>query len=288
MTTALRQRMVEDLRIRNYAPGTLATYVNRVADFARYFGKSPELLGPPHIRQYQVHLLEEARVSWCVFNQSVCALRFLYRTTLGKDWAIEHIPFPKCPKRLPVVLSIQEVGKILAVVTNLKYRAILEVIYAAGLRISEARNLRVQDIDSQRMVLRVQQGKGRKDRYVSLTPTLLSRLREYWKVYRPDPEGWLFPGPKPEDTLALSTIRRALWIATQKAGIKKPMKTHTLRHCYATHLLEAGIDLRTIQILLGHRSLNTTAMYLHIAAKSLQKASESSDLLKAAGLHSGA
>jgi integrase/recombinase XerD len=286
--TSLRQRMIEDLQIRNYAPRTLETYVDRVADFARYFGKSPELLGPPHIRQYQVHLLEDVGASWCVFNQSVCALRFLYKTTLGKDWAIAHIPFPKCPKRLPVVLSLQEVGKVLEAVTDLKYRTVLEVMYAAGLRISEALHLRVRDIDSQRMVLRIQQGKGRKDRYVSLSLTLLTCLRAYWKVVRPDPEGWLFPGSTPAGTLSASSIRRALSLAKQKAGIKKPMKTHTLRHCYATHLLEAGIDLRTIQILLGHRSLNTTAVYLHIATKSLEKASESSDLLKAARVHPGA
>jgi integrase/recombinase XerD len=286
--TPLRQRMIEDLKIRNYAPRTLETYVDRVAHFARYFGKSPELLGPPHIRQYQVHLLEEVGSSWCVFNQSVCALRFLYQTTLGKDWAIKHIPFPKCPKRLPIVLSVQEVGKLLEAVTDLKHRTELEVMYAAGLRISEAIHLRVLDIDSQRMVFRVDQGKGRKDRYVTLSPTILERLRTYWKAYRPDPEGWLFPGMKPQSPVSAESIRRALSKAKQKAGIKKPVRSHTLRHCFATHLLEAGVDLRTIQILLGHRNLNTTAVYLHVANKSLQKATESSDLLKAARAHPGA
>ena len=285
--TPLRQRMIEDLKIRNYAPRTLGTYVDRVADFARYFGKSPELLGPPHIRQYQVHLLEEVGSSWSVFNQSVCALRFLYQTTLGKDWAIKHIPFPKCPKRLPVVLSVQEVGNLLDAVTDLKHRTELEVMYAAGLRIAEATHLRVPDIDSQRMVLRIEQGKGRKDRYVSLSPTLLGRLRAYWKAYRPDPEGWLFPGKKPQCPVSPGSIRRALSLAKQKAGIKKAVRSHTLRHSFATHLLEAGVDLRTIQILLGHRSLNTTAVYLHVATKSLQKTGESNDLLKAAGLRPG-
>jgi integrase/recombinase XerD len=277
--TPLRQKMIEDLRIRNYSPETIDTYVRRVAAFAQYFGKSPEHLGPPHIRQYQVHLLEEIRASWPVFNQTVCALRFLYKKTLGKHWIIEHIPFPKQPKKLPVVLSPKEVGRLLAAVRALKQRTALETIYATGLRISEATHLRVPDIDSQRMVLRVVAGKGRKDRYVPLSPTLLAKLRQYWKVYRP--AHWLFPGSSPKKPLSTSSIQRALSLATKKAKIKKRVRPHTLRHCFATHFLEAGVDLRTIQLLLGHDSLKTTAVYLHIATKSLQDATGSRDLLKA-------
>lgn len=275
--TPLRQRMIQDLRIRNYAPRTIHMYVGRVAAFALYFRQSPEVLGPPHIRQYQVHLIEEARVSWPVFNQSVCALRFFYKTTLGKDWAVEHLPYAKQPKRLPVVLSVAEVGKVLSAVEDLKHRTVLETMYATGLRISEALHLRVSDIDSARMVVRVEQGKGRKDRYVTLSPTLLTRLREYWKVYRP--EHWLFPNKSAAGPLAERTLRAALLRARKKAGLLKAVKTHTLRHSFATHLLEAGVDLRTIQLLLGHRSLNTTAIYLHVASNTLQETVQAKDLL---------
>jgi site-specific recombinase XerD len=276
--TPLRQKMIQDLRIRNYSPKTIDSYVSRVAAFAKYFGKSPELLGPSHIRQYQVHLLEEVGASWPVFNQTVCALRFLYKKTLGKSWLIEHLPFPKQPKKLPVVLSTKEVGRVLGAVRLLKHRTVLETVYATGLRISEALHLRVQDIDSQRMVLRVVAGKGRKDRYVPLSPTLLGKLRQYWKEYRPS--HWLFPGRSSKTPLHASSVQRAISLATKKARIKKRVGPHTLRHCFATHFLEAGVDLRTIQLLLGHGSLKTTAVYLHIATKSLQDATGSRDLLK--------
>jgi len=271
--------MIEDLKIRNYAPGTIESYVTRVRQFARYFGKSPEHLGPAHIRKYQVHLVNQEKASWTKFNQTVCALRFLYRVTLGKDWSITHIPYPRQPKKLPVVLSMAEVGKLLEAVMNLKCRTVLETIYAAGLRISEAVNLRVADIDSSRMVLRIVQGKGRKDRYVTLSPTLLGKLRKYWKVYRP--RDFLFPGSSPHSPLSAAAVQKALLYARQIAGIRKPIKSHTLRHSYATHLLEAGVDLRTIQILLGHRSLNTTAIYLHVATKKLRQTARDNDLLEA-------
>jgi site-specific recombinase XerD len=272
--------MIEDLRIRNYSPETIDHYVRRVREFACYFRKSPEFLGPEHIRGYQVHLIGPGKASWAKFNQTVCALRFFYKTTLGKDWAITHIPFPKQPKRLPVVLSVQEVGRLLAAVSNLKHRTVLETMYAAGLRVSEALHLMVGDVDSGRMVLRINQGKGRKDRYVSLSPTLLVKLREYWKIYRP--RRALFPGRSAEEPLTSESIQRVVASARTAAGIQKPVKTHTLRHSYATHLLEAGVDLRTIQILLGHRSLNTTAIYLHVATKKLRETAVANDLLRAA------
>lgn len=276
--TSLRQRMIQDLRIRNYSPKTIKEYVRRVADFALYFRRSPDLLGPPHIRQFQVHLIEERHSSWAVFNQSVCALRFFYTATLGKDWAIKHIPFPKQPKKLPVILSVPEVAELLGAVENLKHRTLLETLYGAGFRISEATHLRIPDIDSQRMMLRIEQGKGRKDRYVPISPTLLQKLREYWRVYRPTV--WLFPGESLDKPAAISTFQKAFSKARRKVGIKKPVKCHTLRHCFATHLLEAGVDLRTIQIILGHRHLNTTSIYLHVASKSLQMTAESKDLLR--------
>lgn len=283
--TQLRQRMIEDLRIRNYSPSTIKSYIRQVAQFAAYFGKSPDVLEPPHIRQYQVHLVVDEKVCWAKFNQTVCALRFLYQKTLGKDWAFDHIPFPKGEKRLPVVLSVEEVGKLLGAVENLKHRTAIETLYGAGLRVSEAVNLKIPDIDSSRMVLRVEQGKGRKDRYVSLAPTLLAKLREYWKVYRPG--YFLFPGKPPDHPISRKIIQCAVARAAKAVGIRKRVKAHTLRHCFATHLLEAGVDLRTIQIFLGHRSLSTTAIYLHVANKTLQSAVEANDLLKAAGAHAG-
>ena len=275
--TPLRMRMTEDLRIRNYSPRTIDTYVEAVARFARHFAKSPDTLGPEDVRAYQVFLVQQKRVSWCVFNQSVCALRFLYQVTLHKDWAITHIPFPKQPKKLPVVLSAREVSRFLRSVDNLKYRTALMTMYAAGLRISEALQLKVADIDSQRMVLRIQQGKGRKDRYVPLAPTLLTALRQYWSAYRPP--CWLFSGASPQRRLHESAVQHACAAAAKKARIRKAVHPHTLRHCFATHLLEGGTDLRTIQLLLGHRSLNTTALYLHVAQKALQLTDRARDLL---------
>ncbi len=266
--TALRQRMTDDLRIRNYSPRTIDTYVRGVASFARHFGKSPDLLGPEHIRDYQKFLVETKKASWSLFNQAVCALRFFYSVSLGRPWLVEHIPFPKQPKRLPVVLSPTELGGFFRAVTNLKHRTVLMTMYAAGLRISEALKLQLADIDSQRLLIRVEQGKGRRDRYTILPSTLLEVLREYWKVYRP--QSWLFPGKAPHRPLELSAVQRAAVQARRRAGLAKRVTTHTMRHCFATHLLEAGVDLRTIQLLLGHQSLNTSAVYLHVAAGALQ------------------
>jgi site-specific recombinase XerD len=271
--------MIEDLRIPNYAPKTIDTYVRRVRQFAVYFRTSPERLGPAEVRRYQIHLVDERRSSWTKFNQTVCALKFLYGTTLGARWDVTQIPFPKQPKRLPVVLSVGEIALLLAAVKNLKHRTILETMYAAGLRISEALDLRVGDVDSGRNVLRLVQAKGRKDRYVPLSATLLRKLREYWKVYRP--RDLLFPGKPPTKPLDGTVIQRAVTSAGKTARIPKAIKSHTLRHSFATHLLEAGVDLRTIQVLLGHHSLSTTAIYLHVAAKRLGETAESNDLLGA-------
>ncbi len=261
----LRQRMIEDLRVRNYSERTVETYVTRVAKFARHFGKSPDLLGPEEIRLYQLHLLETRPGSWSVFNQTVCALRFLYGVCLRREWTFQQIPFPKQQRKLPVVLSRVEVARLLVAVPNVKHRTVLETIHAAGLRLSEALHLRAEDVDSQRMALRVRLGKGGKDRYAPLSGTLLGRLREYWKQCRPS--GWLFPGREGGSPLTHSSVQRVCKRAALRAGLSKRVSPHTLRHSFATHLLEAGTDLKTIQVLLGHRSLNTTSVYLHVAVQ---------------------
>ena len=261
--TALRQRMIADLRIRNYSPRTIECYTQRVAAFAQHFGQSPTELGPEHIRTFQTVLVETKRTSWTLFNQTVCALRFLYGTTLQRPGAIEQIPFPRQPKRLPVVLSRAEVARFFAAVPNLKHRTVLMTMYAAGLRLSEALGLRLSDVDGERQCLRVAQGKGQKDRYTILAPGLLEQLRTYWRLTRP--RTWLFPGRPPEQPLTASAIQRCCAPAARRAKLAKRVSTHTMRHCFATHLLEAGTDLRTIQQLLGHRSLETTAVYLHVA-----------------------
>lgn len=274
--TPLRQRMMEDMKVRNLSPKTQSIYVTQVARFAKYFGKSPEWLGPEEIHSYQVYLVKK-HVSWSLFNQTVCALRFLYRITLQKDWAIEHIPFPRRERKLPVVLSLSEVAQFFQAIGHLKHRAILMTAYAAGLRTSEVVHLRVTDIDSQRRVIHVRQGKGRKDRYVMLSPKLLELLRAYWKVVRP--RAWLFPGGRPDRPLNLSTVQRAAQKARLQSGLAKRVTVRALRHSFATHLLESGTDVRTIQVLLGHRSLQTTARYTHVSAKTVCATRSPLDLL---------
>ena len=205
--TTLRQRMIDDLKVRNRSARTIQSYIAHVAKFAPHFGKSPELLGPEEIRQYQVYLVEQRRVSWSYFNQAVCALRFLYRHTLGRDWAVAHIPFPRQPRKLPVVLSQAEVIRLFDAIRSLKLRAMLMTAYAAGLRLAEVTHLQVSDIDSERMVIRVRQGKGQKDRYVMLSPTLLELLRLYWRAEQPS--SWLFPSKSKEQPINHSVVQRA-------------------------------------------------------------------------------
>jgi site-specific recombinase XerD len=271
--------MIEDLRIRNYSPRTIETYVGCVASFSRYFGKSPDRLRPEDIRTYQVYLVEKKKASWSLFNQTVCGLRFFYQVTLGRNWVINHIPYPRRERRLPDVLSRDELAIFFRALKNEKHRTILMTMYAAGLRLSEVLGLHVQDIDSGRLQLRIRQGKGKKDRYALLPLTLLEILRKYWKQYRPKP--WLFPGKKPDQPLSPSAVQRVCGKARRNAGIQKRVMTHTMRHCFATHLLEAGVDLKTIQVLLGHSSLNTTSRYLHLAQSALQSKTGPLDLLGA-------
>jgi integrase/recombinase XerD len=261
--TELRRRMFEELRLRNYSPNTIEVYLRCVANFAHHFRVSPDRLGPEHIREYQLFLVERKKVSWAVFNQTVCALRFFYHHTLHRDWMIEHIPYPRHEQKLPVVLSPAEVAAVFETTRNLKHRAILMTIYAAGLRVSELTNLQVTDIDSPRQVICVRQGKGRKDRQVMLSPKLLELLRVYWKRYRPT--FWLFPGKIPERPITRETVFTICRQAGEAAQLAKPISPHTLRHCFATHLLEEATDLRRIQILMGHRNLKTTARYLHVS-----------------------
>jgi site-specific recombinase XerD len=282
--TELRQRMIADLRIRNYSPRTIDCYTRCVAAFARHFGKSPADLGPEHIRGYQTHLIEHKRASWSAFVQAVCALRFLYGTTLQRPGVVEDIPFPRQPKTLPVVLSREEVARFLAAIPNPKHRTVLMTMYAAGLRLEEALHLRVADVDSARGCLRIERGKGQKDRYTLLPPTLLAQLRRYWQATRPA-SPWLFPGRRRDTPLDPTAIQRQCGPAARRAGLRKRVTTHTLRHCFATHLLEAGTDLRTIQQLLGHRSLQTTAVYLHVVTPR-EGGAPRPDLLAGAGLGS--
>jgi integrase/recombinase XerD len=262
--TALRQRMLEDLRIRNYSPRTIEVYLRHVQRFACHFGESPDRLGPEHVREYQKYLVETKKASWPLFNQAVCALRFLYKTTLGRHDVIEHIPYGRRESKLPVVLSPTELARLFDAVASHKHRTILRTMYGSGLRISEALALQVGDVDSERQVLHVRCGKGRKDRHAMLPDSLLEDLRAYWQAYRP--KAWLFFGKDPQRPLHASAVQKAIILARAKARLDKPVSCHTLRHCFATHLLEAGIDLRTLQVLLGHQSLHTTSMYLHVTA----------------------
>lgn len=275
--TALRHRMIDDLKVRNRSARTIQSYIAHVANFAQHFGKSPKLLGPEEIRQYQVYLVEQRRVSWSNFNQAVCALRFLYRHTLGRDWAITHIPFPRQPKRLPVVLSQAEVKRLFDAVQSLKLRAILMTTYAAGLRLSEVTHLRVSDIDSSRMVIRVQQGKGQKDRYVMLSPTLLEVLRLYWRAERPTI--WLFPSKREQQPISHSVVQRACHQAGLDAALAKPATVRALRHSFATHLLEAGTNIRIIQTLLGHSHVSTTQRYTSVSTKTVRATESPLELL---------
>jgi site-specific recombinase XerD len=277
--TALRQRMTDDLRLRNRSPRTIKSYLAQVASFAKYFKRSPELLGPEEIRQYQVHLVNVRQVSWSTFNQAVCALRFFYRITLSRDWVVEHLPFPRRAKQLPVVLSPEEVKRFLDSIRSLKYRAILMTAYAGGLRLSEVANLRVRDIDSSRMMIRIEQGKGRKDRYVMLAPKLLEVLRQYWRAERPGE--WLFPGRSPDQSLCVTGIQKACRQAGIDAGLSKRVTVHTLRHSFATHLLEAGTNIRVIQTLLGHSSVSTTQRYTYVSEKTVRATESPLELLAA-------
>jgi len=275
--TPLRKRFIDDLRLKNFSDSTIKVYVQAVEKFAKFLGRSPDESTAEDVRAFLIHELDRGLSrSYCVIQQN--ALRHLYLDTLGRADELKSIPRPKRERRLPVVLSREEVRRLFAVTGNLKHKALLMVAYDAGLRLSEILNLRSEDIDSQRMVIRVRQGKGKKDRYTRLSAGLLKLLREYWREYHP--ESLLFPGAHPNKRYDIATPGHILKKLCRKAGITKRVSMHTLRHSFATHLLEAGTNLRVIQRLLGHANIQTTCLYTHISIEDLREAPSPMELLK--------
>lgn len=261
--TPLRQRLIADLTLRNRSPETIRAYVHAVAQYAKHFGRSPDELASDDLTKYLLHLKNEQRVAQSTYNVHVAALRFFYRTTLGRPEVVAELCFTKTERKLPVVLSREEVERFFAALASLKHRAILMTAYGSGLRVSEAVTLRIGDVDSQHMMLQVRQGKGRKDRCVMLPQRLLVVLRAYWRAARPT--DFFFPSRGRPGHISRTAVYRACRRAAEEAGIAKRVSPHTLRHCFATHLLESGTDLRTIQVLLGHRNVATTALYTHVS-----------------------
>ena len=273
--TPLRQRMLEDLRRRNYSPDTIRGYIRAVKDFAEYFGRSPEHLGSKELRRYQLYLLHEKKLALGTVENCISALRFLYKKTLKRrDLAFDDLPFPKQPRTLPTILSQDEVTRLIEAAANRTHRTLLILLYATGMRRTEASLLKVSDIDSQRMVIHIHRGKGLRDRDVPLTPKLLEVLRDYWRWKKP--RVYLFPSkvgdPGIEQPISDKTVWNACRTAATRAGIQKKLHPHTLRHCFATHLLESGADLRTIQLLMGHERLEDTTIYLHLSQRHLHAA----------------
>jgi integrase/recombinase XerD len=267
--TQLRQKMLEELQRRNYSHRTAKTYIRIVRDFAAYFHRSPDKLGPEHIRQYQAYLFQSKKLSTASVSQYVSAIRFLFVKTLRRHFLTEHIPFPKSPRRLPTVLSPEEVTRLINAARNLYHRALLMTLYSTAVRRSELCRLQVSDIDSQRMMIRIH-GKGRRDRDVPLSPKLLETLRLYWRWRKP--KTYLFPGRgrRADAPISANIVWLACHQAAQQAGIRKRLSPHSLRHSCATHWLEAGADLRTIQVVLGHARLEHTLIYLHLSHRHLQ------------------
>jgi integrase/recombinase XerD len=275
--TPLRQRMLEELQRRNYNPDTVRGYIHAVEEFARYFGKSPDLLGADHVREFQLHMIREKKLAPGTVALRMGALRFLYKKTLRRrDIDIEDLPLVRAPKKLPVVLSAEEVTRLIEAAPNMHYRTLLLLLYATGLRRAEAARLKISDIDTALMIIHVHQGKGSRDRDLPLTPKLLEALREYWRACRHKPRVYLFPSRvepiQPERPISDKVVWHACHEAALRAGLTKRIGPHTLRHSFATHMLEAGTDLRTIQVLLGHQRLKDTAVYLHVSRRHLQAA----------------
>ena len=279
--TRLRKMMLEELQRRNYAQTTVEAYTHALREFAQYFHRPPDQLGPEHIRQFQLYLLRDRKLAANTVKQRVAAVRFFFVRTLKRRYLREDIPYPKAPRRLPVVLSQEEVTRLIDAASNLSHRARLMTLYSTGLRRAEMVRLKVSDIDSQRMVMRVHQGKGSKDRDVPLSPKLLETLREYWRWRKP--RTYLFPGGAANHGKDVPLTPKAVWLACRKAAvqaeIQKPISPHTLRHSYATHLLEAGADLRTIQLLLGHADIKHTTVYLHLSQRHLHAVANPLDAL---------
>ena len=270
--THLRQLMLDELERRNYSPNTVRSYLHAVEEFARHFGCSPEQLGPDHVREYQVHLFRNRKLSARTIAGQTAALRFLFVKTLRRPYLPDALPFPKHSRRLPTVLSQEEVARLIDASGNLMHRAMVMTLYATGVRRAELCRLKVADIDSERMVLHIHQGKGGRDRDIPLSPKLLATLREYWRWMKP--KTYLFPGMENNWRADVPVTTKVAWSAVTEAakaaGITRRVSPHTLRHSYATHLLEAGADLRTIQVLLGHAKLADTTVYLHLSRRHLQ------------------
>jgi integrase/recombinase XerD len=284
--TDLRKRMLEELERRNYSNNTKRAYLGAIEDLSRHFDQPADQLGPGQIREYQAYLFRERHLTANTVNQRIGALRFFYTKTLKKNWSVEETPYPRKTLRLPVILSPEEVARLIESATTPFHRTILMTLYGTGVRRAELTHLKISDIDSQRMVIHVQGGKGRKDRDVMLSPNLLDALRQHYRSLRKKPKTWLFPGgnghtaDRPIDT---KVVWYACQNAAQRAGLKKKLHPHTLRHCFATHLLEAGADLRTIQVLLGHRDLKETTIYLHLSNRHLSATASPLDALSLFG-----
>jgi site-specific recombinase XerD len=263
----LRDQMLVDLQLCGAKPRTQKTYLREAENLAKYFNRSPAELGEDELKEYLLYLMKERHLSEGTFRFYVAGLKFLYRTTLKREWAVEKIRYPRAKRKLPVVLDLSEVESLFSVTKNLKHKAILMITYSSGLRVSETASLKLTDIDSKRMMVRITQGKGGKDRYSILSQTTLEQLRQYWKKYRPTE--WLFDGQKKDHPITTHSIQLMFYAAKKRAGITKPVSVHTLRHSFATHLIEAGTSLHHVQLLLGHRSPTTTTIYLHVSRLNL-------------------
>ncbi len=276
--TPMRQKMIKEMSLRRFSEKTQKSYLSSVTGLARYFKLSPEKINKQMIEEYMLHVIQERKLKWGSCNTILVGLRFFYIKMLGMDSLFINIPINKKGSELPEILSSDELESLFTVMTNQKHRTLLMTAYAAGLRVSELVNLKLADIDSKRMMIRVHQGKGRKDRYTILSKRLLKELRIYWKMYSPNL--WLFSGRDPEQPLPSGTAQKIYYDAKERAGIKKGKCIHTLRHCFGTHLLEAGVDLRTIQMLMGHSNIKTTIIYLQLSKKHLSSTQSPLDLLE--------
>ncbi|MDD5724513.1 MAG: site-specific integrase [Syntrophales bacterium] len=267
MMGKLRDQMLMDLQLSGAKPRTQETYLREVENLAKYFNQSPEELGEAELKEYLLYLIKERHLSEGTFRFYVAGLKFFYRTTLKREWPVEKIKHPRSKRKLPIVLDLSEIESLFSVTKNLKHKAILMMTYSSGLRASETARLKLTDIDSKRMTVRVSDGKGGKDRYSILSKTTLEHLRKYWRKYRP--KEWLFEGAKKDDPITVHSIQLMFYAAKKRAGITKPASVHTLRHSFATHLIEAGTSLHHVQLLLGHRSPTTTTVYLHVSRLNL-------------------
>ncbi|HEX9169274.1 MAG TPA: tyrosine-type recombinase/integrase [Roseiarcus sp.] len=263
----LRQRLIDDMTARRFSEATRTDYVRHVRTFAAFLGRSPDTATSDDLRRFQLHMAQQQVSPWSI-NAAIAALRFFFTVTLERPDLVRPLRIVNEPRKAPVVLSQEEVARLLEAAPGLKYKTALSVAYGAGLRVSEVANLKVSDIDSERMTLRVEQGKGQRDRYVMLSPQLLELLRDWWRASRP--QVWLFPGQNPINPMTPRQLNRAVHAAKDLAGIAKRVSPHTLRHSFATHLLEQGVDIRVIQVLLGHAKLETTALYTRVAVNTVR------------------